>query len=575
MYEGELGSKAERLRRMQRAGLPVPDAYVLTHDSLSALSEEQLLSEVALLFSRVFGRRTPVVVRSSATDEDTALAAAPGVYDSYLDRRTPQEVVQAIALVQQGVRSADAVAYRRMRPAAAAESARMHVVVQRMMPCSQSGVLYSQDPTSDEPVMLVEATSGLGTPIVAGLGAEETFRLRRDVVDARPMRAWDTAFSPLDVLLARLGRVLEKEFGHPQDIEWGICGGRLYVFQSRDIIESSAVLLPVRRRPCLPSSGAPVVPLSRGYAVGTMVTDSGRTARPGEIVVLESMPTASTLERLQHAAGLLVRRGNALSHSAALCRELRLPAAVSPTPEDGRTEDVVVLLDAVGGTLLPLHQLSADTLALAVFAAFRHAALRGAPGHTVGESYRTVLCDPHHRNQVLRYVASREPLTMSRPQRIERYAPAGARYRCAVLVEAGAGLSSLSWSDPFPADARYCCVETVRLDVASVGKGRELLVRLGHVPLPHLQPGPLPAVLAMDGVRVRLGPEVVGSPELAALPGHSGPSGSGEGDEHRACLVIEGPTSSGVGRFLAACDVPLGPWSPSDHDIECALQPIE
>jgi pyruvate,water dikinase len=37
------------------------------------------------------------------------------------------------------------------------------------------------------------------------------------------------------IVLADLGRLLEERFGCPQDVEWAIAGGELYVLQSRPV----------------------------------------------------------------------------------------------------------------------------------------------------------------------------------------------------------------------------------------------------------------------------------------------------------------------------------------------------
>ena len=36
-------------------------------------------------------------------------------------------------------------------------------------------------------------------------------------------------------MLAELGRALEERFGGPQDIEWAIADGQLYLLQSRPV----------------------------------------------------------------------------------------------------------------------------------------------------------------------------------------------------------------------------------------------------------------------------------------------------------------------------------------------------
>ena len=48
---------------------------------------------------------------------------------------------------------------------------------------------------------------------------------------------WNTVIDDLPPLLwhAELGRSLEETFGGPQDVEWAIAGGELYLLQSRPV----------------------------------------------------------------------------------------------------------------------------------------------------------------------------------------------------------------------------------------------------------------------------------------------------------------------------------------------------
>jgi phosphoenolpyruvate synthase/pyruvate phosphate dikinase len=93
-------------------------------------------------------------------------------------------------------------------------------------------VLFTTDPvTGDLMQMTGNFVQGLGEALVSGQANPRTFTL------ARPKGTYS---GPAE--LDRLARVLyrhacrlEKELGGPQDIEWAIVGGRLYILQSRPI----------------------------------------------------------------------------------------------------------------------------------------------------------------------------------------------------------------------------------------------------------------------------------------------------------------------------------------------------
>uniref|UniRef100_UPI0015EFEAD3 PEP/pyruvate-binding domain-containing protein n=1 Tax=Streptomyces shenzhenensis TaxID=943815 RepID=UPI0015EFEAD3 len=322
----DVGSKANRLRALLRAGLPVPKAYVIPADDLVAEKSDELAADVRELMDTVF-RGAAVVVRSSAADEDTPLASAAGVYESYLDRRTTDEVLAAIAACRASAVSADADAYRALH--GRDECAPMHVLVQRMVPCRISGVLYTRNPVAENATMLVETSQGLGTRVVAGLGADQRFTLSRSAPgpQGRQRADWSLSEEDLPGTLQELGLALEAEFGCPQDVEWGLAYGQLFVFQSRDIV-APPVPAPLRAtRPAPSTAPAADLVLSPGYGIGVPIpVADGQPAPRGSVAVLDRMPTASELGLLKDASALVLRAGNALSHSAALTRELGLPA---------------------------------------------------------------------------------------------------------------------------------------------------------------------------------------------------------------------------------------------------------
>ncbi|MEW2514704.1 PEP/pyruvate-binding domain-containing protein [Streptomyces sp. NPDC046870] len=371
-FAGPAGGKAAGLRRLLTAGLPVPDTWVITHDLLERTSDGCLLAGARFLADTAL-RGAPAVVRSSAENEDVPLATGAGVYRSHLDRRTPEEIVAAVRWVRAARADADARAYRRMRRTG---GSRVHVLVQRMIGCRTWGVLYTRDPVSDEPGMLVESSRGVSVPVVAGLGCEESYALPPAAAGGAGPSSWELDGRPLPELLWRLGGVLEREFGGPLDVEWGEDGQRLWVFQARPLTPASPVPA-ARNRPRPPATALRVTPVSRGYALGVPVPASPGP-RPGAIVRLPVLPTAGELEGLRRAAGLLVQAGNVLSHAGALCREAGLPVALAPGGSPGDWAGPV-LLDAVAGVVAPLSALPSHEREAAVAAVQFRAGLRPEP----------------------------------------------------------------------------------------------------------------------------------------------------------------------------------------------------
>ncbi|HEX5338016.1 MAG TPA: PEP/pyruvate-binding domain-containing protein, partial [Gallionella sp.] len=138
--------------------------------------------------------------------------------------------------------------------------ATMAVVVQTMIPSDISGVGFTINPISgaiDE--MLVNANFGLGESVVSGEGAIDQFVLARDgslrssAIGEKTQRIVNSAQGTVEVEvdcaaanqaslseaqlseLADLMRRVEASYQFPQDIEWAISGGKLWLLQSRPV----------------------------------------------------------------------------------------------------------------------------------------------------------------------------------------------------------------------------------------------------------------------------------------------------------------------------------------------------
>jgi rifampicin phosphotransferase len=184
-----------------------------------------------------FAPETLFAVRSSATVEDLPGASFAGQHDSFLGVHGRDAVIDAVRRCWASTYSDRAVGYRRTA-GVADTGVRMAVVVQQMVPATASGVLFTADPVNgDRRTATVEAVRGLGEALVAGRVGAEVYRVRGDALVAADVGGdGEPVLSAGQVVrLVGLGKRIEAELGRPQDIEWCLAGGRLFVVQSRPI----------------------------------------------------------------------------------------------------------------------------------------------------------------------------------------------------------------------------------------------------------------------------------------------------------------------------------------------------
>jgi len=200
-----------------------------------------------------------VVVRSSATAEDLPGASFAGQHDSFLNVEGPQDVADAVRGCWASLWNPRAVSYRK-RVGLDTTEIGIAVVVQRMIDADRSGVLFTANPLDHRrDRMLLSASFGLGEAVVSGDVSPDNWVLDasgkvldhhlsdKQVITVRegkgtvnqPMpedKRRAVSLSDTEVAeLARLGATAQTWFDSPQDLEWAIEGGRIYLVQSRPI----------------------------------------------------------------------------------------------------------------------------------------------------------------------------------------------------------------------------------------------------------------------------------------------------------------------------------------------------
>lgn len=299
----QIGGKATGLVKLVRAGLPVPDGFVIATsayeeflragdlmaridgflaqvdygnpDQLEACTAQiralivttpiphSIEEQIGAYYERL-GGASFVAVRSSGTAEDTANASFAGLHDTYLHILGCASVSEAVRRCWASMWSGRAVSYRNSTGFDHA-AARIAVVVQVMVDAEVSGVMFTANPLNartDE--LIINASWGLGEGIVSGIvvpdeyglahqpltvkrhtiGSKEVQVVRDPVlgsgtvhVEVPPAQRDVRCMSDAQLLaLGAVGlQVMRYHGGVPQDLEWAIVAGKVYLLQSRPI----------------------------------------------------------------------------------------------------------------------------------------------------------------------------------------------------------------------------------------------------------------------------------------------------------------------------------------------------
>lgn len=202
-----------------------------------------------------------VAVRSSCADEDGHSASFAGQYLTLLNTQGLETVIQGVRACWASAYSLRSLRYRLLR-GLPVDRIEMAVVIQAMVFAEKSGVMFTVNSVSsraDE--ILISAAFGLGEGIVDGVVDADSVVVDRGsgIVKEVTIGEKDERLEPAvgggvtsmplgdDARAARsisdqeieelcgCARQVEQIFGYPQDVEWAITSGELFVLQSRPI----------------------------------------------------------------------------------------------------------------------------------------------------------------------------------------------------------------------------------------------------------------------------------------------------------------------------------------------------
>ncbi|SEM84068.1 phosphoenolpyruvate synthase [Lihuaxuella thermophila] len=293
-----VGGKGANLGELSKAGFPVPGGFCVTthaYKTFIATSPEmdsllgelnklnpndlnqlrkwgerirshllqleipaELKSDIIHAWEAV-GTRYAYAIRSSATAEDLPTASFAGQQDTYLNIRGQDELLRHVRKCWASLFTDRAIAYR-AKNGFDHRQVYLSVVVQRMVNPEVSGIMFTADPVSgNRKVVSIDASFGLGEAIVSGIVSADLYKVKAGQIilknvsekkiaiyslpeggtikkDLPPDQQTQQALTDSQILrLAELGKKIETHFGSPQDIEFCIENGKIFVVQSRPV----------------------------------------------------------------------------------------------------------------------------------------------------------------------------------------------------------------------------------------------------------------------------------------------------------------------------------------------------
>ena len=373
----ELGGLESRINT-RLAALDVNDVKALAQAGADIRSwilanplPEPLETEIRHHYAAL-GDEVSVAVRSSATAEDLPEASFAGQQESFLNVCGIDHVLAAVHDVFASLFNDRAIAYRVHQGFTHSEVA-ISAGIQRMVrsDLGASGVAFTLDTESGfADAVFITASVGLGECVVQGaVNPDEFYVHKPTLADGRPailrrhlgsklikmvyarpgvtppVTTVDTsieersAFSLNDLQiesLARMAMTIERHYGRPMDIEWGLDGetNDLYILQARPETVQSRSGHQVLERYRMRETG-PI--LCEGRSIGSRI-GSGVVrlvpsvkdldkVQPGDILVTD-MTDPDWEPVMKRSGAIVTNRGGRTCHAAIIARELGIPAVV-------------------------------------------------------------------------------------------------------------------------------------------------------------------------------------------------------------------------------------------------------
>jgi len=318
-----------------------------------------------------------VAVRSSATAEDLPDASFAGQQETYLNIKGDAYLLKKVKECWASLFTARAIYYRQTKGFDHFKVG-LAAVVQRMVQSDKSGIAFSIDPvTNDKTKIVIEAVYGLGEYIVQGMVTPDHYEVDKNtIVIVKKQSAYQnvkfvrSGRGNKEVKLNRkdgskqklteneirevalLVKDIENHYYFPQDIEWAIEKGRVFIVQSRPITTVETIINSddhmAGKGHDLIVAGAPASPgIGVGHATIIHSPKEISKIKQGDILVAPQT-NPDYVPAMKKAGAIVTEKGGRTSHAAIVSRELGIPAVVGAEDATKKIKNDMVI--SVNGT---------------------------------------------------------------------------------------------------------------------------------------------------------------------------------------------------------------------------------
>ena len=311
------------------------------------------------LCQRIGKENAFVAIRSSATAEDLPEASFAGQQDTFLNIRGPEDVLIYVQKCWASLFESRAIFYREENNF---DHSKVYiaVVVQEMVNAEKAGVMFTVHPSTGEEQILLEAAWGLGEAVVSGTVTPDTYWVDKktgkvfncNISEKNTMFTKDPEAGKtvqLDVpedlknkrvlsdeeiaALTKLGERIQEHYNFPQDTEWAMENGKVFMLQSRPITtlgmnNGTEAEGGAGEERTIITKGLGASP---GMASGTVkiVKDTDELDKVGDGDILVTvMTTPDMVPAMKRANGIITDEGGVTCHAAIVSRELGISCVV-------------------------------------------------------------------------------------------------------------------------------------------------------------------------------------------------------------------------------------------------------
>lgn len=364
----------ERANQIQKLIVTTPVTEQIKQEiveAYSALNTETMIGP---------GQDVFVAVRSSATAEDLPEASFAGQQATYLNVKGKEQLIKAVRMCWASLFTARAIYYREKNHFDHMKVF-ISVVVQKMVNSDSAGIVFSINPaTNKRDEIVIEAVHGLGETAVSGQVNPDVYLVDKEemMIKTRSLRMqkWGLFRSrdgqnvkqlipdnvdkqqvisdEIILQLANYSKKLEEHYKKPQDSEWAVEKGKVYIVQTRPVttlLKNHVVQAEVQGSAVVKGQTA-----SAGVASGTVKVilsmDDLDKVQDGDILVT-TMTNPDMVVAMKKAAAIVTDEGGITAHAAIVSREMGIPCIVgTENATKILTDGNIVTVDATHGKVI-------------------------------------------------------------------------------------------------------------------------------------------------------------------------------------------------------------------------------